>query len=147
MILLAAGCIGTRSAMPRPSDDVRQILAAVGDTVIRARPGGASLYVADSVTLRAFASAADKAGTVLVLAPAQVWCEDHAESGRAVGTVVALRLDSVVGERALVHWAATCLKTARDEARASAVGESGVYEVVRHLGGWRVSRALLHFAH
>jgi hypothetical protein len=121
------------------------MLAAAGDTVL-AMLGGQRLYVADSATGRALALAAHRAGVRLVPAPAQVWCAGGAQSGRAVGSVVALQVDSLWGERAHVRWTATCLMTPRGERVPAAFGEGGVYEVTRHGEEWRVSRALMHLA-
>jgi len=146
VVALLCGCARAQHEAQRPlPTNPEPILAAAGDSVLATR-GGRLLYVADSATGRALALAAHRAGVRLVPAPAQVWCADEAQSGRAVGSVVALQLDSLWAERAHVRWTATCLMTLHADAIHAAVGEMGVYEVMRHGEGWRVSRALMHFA-
>lgn len=124
---------------------------AVGDTVLRtvggSMAGGETIYVADSATARALAPAARRAGIALAMAPARVWCEDHARSGRPVGTVVSLRLERVHHERAEVRWAATCARTPAGETTPGSFGESGVYELLGRRGEWQVARSLLHLSH
>ena len=145
--LLVVGVLGA-CANPRGAADVPvAVLSAVGDTVLALagspQHAGRRLYAADSSAAKALAAAARRAGTTVALAPGQVWCVDRERTGRPVGTVISLRLDSLASERALVRWSATCLMTPRGETTPSAFGALRVYELVRRDGRWQVARSIL----
>lgn len=122
------------------------ILAPAADTLLAAaltpEPSARSLYVADTLTDRALAPSAGRAGYTLRRAPEGVWCDDPRSERRAVGVMLRLRLHRLVGDSATVWWGLTCLLGPREGSTPIVGGEGGLLEVVRERGRWRVTRSL-----
>ena len=146
-LVFAGGCVRAPLSQPRLAQaDLDPILMAAADSVLSKSPERV-LYVADMPTSKALSAAVQRHGRTTSLTDGHVWCDDPARTGRTVGTLVGLAVDSVAGPRAVVRWSSTCLRSAVGSIAPSSFGEAGTYEVLWREGRWRVSRTLTTFSY
>ena len=145
-LVFLGGCVRPLSRPPLAQADLDPILLAVADSMLSKGPERV-LYVVDMPTSKALSAAVQRQGRIISTTAGQVWCDDPGRTGRTVGTLVALAVDSVAGPRAVVRWSSTCLRSAVGSMAPSSFGEAGTYEVLRQEGRWRVSRTLTTFSY
>jgi hypothetical protein len=126
--------------------DQAAVLAVVAESlwVRPARPQARNgvVLARDSLTIRALAALARRAGISVRQAAPQVWCSGAAGPERTVGTVAGLTIDSLTASRAIVRWSVTCLLTSPSGGVPFAGGELVALELVRRGRSWQVARTL-----